>query len=995
ASAAATRVAGLPARTPHTEPQPLDNSWTPFSGDPFFLLTDATYGSDEVAKARIEVNSPASLAQTGGVDVRLYRIPDPLAFLQRQKNLHRVQVDAPAAEPGAANTLTHLWDSWSVKARLAWQKLFSADARGAVVAQAPALKTPPALRAPSTFEEPTQYRPIPGLKMLDHFRYPVQYASPIGLPQDLALAGSSSNFIEPDAGNVFVPLGKRPPGLYLVEAIAGSYRATTLLFVSDSVALTKVSGDQMLVWSAGRRDGAPVPGTRVVWTDGLGALKTGTTDATGAVAFDRHSPEQSDVFGLDPKGGVFVTENFYYDSEVYAAKVYAVTDRPLYRPGDTVNVHVTGREFRSARESVALKDGDMTLSVVDPTGQTIVHQSVPFSGTQGADARFALPDGAPGGGYELRMTLDGDPYTAAFRVSEYQKPHFEIGVVPDKADFKTGEAVTGKLQLTYPDGKPVAHARVSLTGRAQKLTMTEGELDYGGQFPLKLSQAELDTDGDGIARFTLPAADQPSRYVITALATDGAAYRVRASRELLVERGGASWHLAPDRQFSKPGEAVTYRLSAARLSTALPVTGTSPDAALAANAPARPATWEWVRLENRAKASGTLAAGDRFSIAYPQPGSYTLTLRDERGRIVAAASHWVSGDGLKAPAGTVGIVFDRAQYHAGDVAEALVSFPEPVDHALLTLERDRVEATALLGGAADWERSERLGPTQWRVRVPVREDMSPNVTFSVAYVKNGDYVFQNQGLLVEQPRIALAFSTPKAVYAPGERVDVDVSATLAGKPVVADVNVGVVDEMIYVLQPEIAPRIEDFFFHPRRDNVRTSASLSFIGYDLATSRLGDVPTASQVNQRAVKVLERPRRDDVDTAAWVPRLTTDSSGHARFSFTMPDSLTRWRVTGRAIDAAGDVGQQVAWVRSDKPFYAKWTSPAWQREGDQAVAALALFNQTGAEAGVEWSAQGPGLDRHGRATLRPGVNFVDVPLAADHPGALPLTLTIRRD
>ena len=978
----------------NTEPQPLANAYKPFAGEPFFLLTDATFGSGEMAKVRIEVNSPGALAQTGGIDVRVYRVPDALAFLQKQKNLHRVQIDAANADPGVSNTLTHLWDSWQVKARLAWQDLFTGQARRDVVAQVPVLKTPSDLKSPSTFEEPTQFKPIAGLALLDHFRYPIQNAKPIGVPKDVALQGSSSNFVSPTEGNVFVPLGKRAPGLYLVEALAGNYRATTLMFVSDSVAITKISGDQMLVWSARRGDGAPVPGTRVVWTDGVGALKSGVTDAAGVALLDRKSPEQSYVFGADPKGGVFVSENFYYDSEIYAAKVYAVTDRPLYRPGDNVNVHVTGREFRSARESVALADADLTLAVVDPLGQVVVRQQQHFSGTQGADARFALADGAPGGGYELRMTMGADTYTAAFRVSEYQKPHFEIGVLPAKADFKTGETVDGKLQLNYPDGKPVANARVSLTARAQQLTMVEGDLDYGGQFPLKLTQAELTTDSRGVAAFSLPAADQPSRYIITALATDGAAYRVRASRELLVERGSTSYRLLPDRQFSRAAESVTYRIATSQRSTA--IAGSPQAAALAgADGAPRPATWEWVRLENRATASGTLGAGDSFAIAYPQPGSYTLRLRDHHGRLVAAASHWVSGDGLKAPAGSIGIVFDRAQYHAGDTADALVSFSEPVDHALLTLERDHVEGTAQLGDSASWVRSERISPTQWKLHVPVRDEMSPNITLSIAYVRNGDYVFQNQGLLVEQPRIALGFHTPKAVYAPGERVEVDVQSTLAGKPVSADVNVGVVDEMIYVLQPEIAPRIEDFFFHPRRDNVRTSASLSFIGYDLATSRLGDAPRRGQVNERAVKVLERPRRDNVDTAAWLPRLNTDASGHAHFSFVMPDSLTRWRFTGRAIDARGNVGQQVAWVRSDKPFYAKWTSPDWQREGDKATAAVALFNQTGADATVDWQASAPGFERKDKVTLKPGVNFIDVPLAADKTGPLPLQLTIRRD
>jgi uncharacterized protein YfaS (alpha-2-macroglobulin family) len=995
--AAPRAAAAASAAAPHTEPQPLGNTYAPFAGEPFFLLSDATFGSDETARVRVEVNSPASLEQVGGVDVRVYRIPDPLAFLQKQKNLHRVQLDAPAADPGVANTLTHLWDSWSVKARLAWQQLFSAQARGAVTGQVPALKTPPTLTKPSIFEEPAAYRPIPGLALVEQFRYPVHKARAIAPPADLVLQGSSSNFISPTEGNVFVPVGKRAPGLYLVEAIAGQHRATTLLFVSDTVAITKVAGDQMLAWTAARRSGAPVGSTRIVWTDGVGALKSGATDARGVLALDRKTPEQSYVFGMDPAGGVLISENFYYDSEIYTSQVYAVTDRPLYRPGDTVNVHVTGREFHSARESVALKDADLALAVMDPAGQAIVSQSLRFSGAHGADARFALPDGAAGGGYELRLKMGDDVYTAAFRVSEYQKPHFEIGVLPAKPDFKTGEAVSGKLQLHYPDGKAVANARVSLTARAQKLAMTEGELDYGGQFPLKLTQAELVTDANGVAEFSLPPADQPSRYVITALATDGAAYRVRTSRELLVERGGTSLRLSTDHQFSQAGEAVDFRISASRRETTLP--GTVPTvataAASAADDTARPVSWEWLRLENRATATGPMPAGDALRVTFPQPGSYTLTLRDARRRIVAAASHWVSGEGLKAPAGSIGIVFDRAQYHAGDVAEALVSFPEPVDHALLTLERDRVEGSALLGESSDWVRSERVTPTQWKVRVPMRDAMGPNVTVSVAYVKNGDYVFQNQGLLVEQARIALAFHTAKAVYAPGERVDVDVSATLAGKPVAADVAVGVVDEMIYALQPEIAPRIEDFFFHPRRDNVRTSASLSFIGYDLATSRLGEVPSRSQVNQRAVKVLERPRRENVDTAAWVPNLVTDAAGHVRFSFTMPDSLTRWRLTGRAIDAQGDVGQQVAWIRSDKPFYAKWTSPDWQREGDKAVAAVALFNQTGADATVEWSAQATGIDRHEKVVLKPGVNFVDVPLAADRAGAVPVLFAIHRD
>ena len=63
--------------------------------------------------------------------------------------------------------------------------------------------------------------------------------------------------------------------------------------------------------------------------------------------------------------------------------------------------------------------------------------------------------------------------------------------------------------------------------------------------------------------------------------------------------------------------------------------------------------------------------------------------------------------------------------------------------------------------------------------------------------------------VVEQAKIGLGFRTDKAVYSPGETVVVDVTTALGGKPVPAEVTVGVVDEMIYVLQPEIAPSIDD------------------------------------------------------------------------------------------------------------------------------------------------------------------------------------------
>jgi alpha-2-macroglobulin len=941
------------------------SGYQPLGGAPFFLLSDKAYGTSEIAQVRLEVGTDFGLGpveENGGVDVVVYRVPQPLSFLKQQRNLHRVRVEGLAREEGLANTLVHLWDRWYKASRLAWRRVFSSEARESVTKQAPELKTDPAIHAPSRFRHPPQWKPLKGFDLVSRFRYPVHRARSIAPPKGVELSGSSSEFIEPKAGNVMIPLGRQQPGLYLIEAYVGAHRGTTLVFVSDTVAITKVSSGELMVWTAERSGGTAVRGVELAWSDGAGVLQSGTTDAAGLFRFRHAAPERSYVFGADPAGGVFVSESFYYDSEIYDAKVYAVTDRPLYRPGDQVFVKFVGRHFQSARQSAPLPAGPLELVAYDPNGVPVATQKLQVSPEAGGDTTFRLPENATGGGYELRFTFRGNAYGAAFRVAEYQKPHFEITLVADKPDFKTKEPITGRLQLNYPDGGAVAGAEVQLSVRAQQLTMVDGELGYSGLFPVKLTVEKMATDARGEARFTLPPAEQPSRYVLTVLATDGAAYRVKTTRELLVERGRSAFTLETPKAFTSPGETVAFAIRPAGPPAGVPV------------------TWEWVRLEDQRRQSGTLTAPDRLDMPFPESGSYTVQLRDAQGDVVAGLIHFVSGPGLRPPAGSIAMVPSKEKCAPGETVDVLITFPEPVEEALLTLERDRVEQAALMGNARGWVRATKLAPTQWRARVPVRAEYAPNITLSVVYVKNGDYVFQNQGLQVAQPRVEVALRTLKEAFAPGETVQVEVATTVKGKGAPATVVVSVVDEMIYALQPEIAPDIHDFFYHPRRNNVRTASSLSFIGYDLAATRAKGAPARSSVSERRVKVLERPRREDVDTAFWQPALRTDASGRARFSFVMPDSLTRWRVTGRAFTADGTVGQRTAHLRSFRELYVKWTSPAWMRQGDEPTASIALFNQTERVQAVDVEVAGPGLSRKESVTLKPGANFIAQPLGS---------------
>ena len=949
------------------------SGYSPLDGQSFFLLADSSFASDEVARVRLEAPGRDyrryMMEPYGGVDVRLYRIEQPLEFLKRQKNLHRVTAEGQYQGEGLANTLAYLWDNWYRKSRRVMQRAFSYESRVQVTEEAPELKMGEAMSAPTPYEAQPQYAPIKGMPLLAQFRYPLWDAQAIQPPKGVELAGSSSQFVSVNPGNVYIPLGKLKPGLYLVEALVGKYRATTVLFVSNTVAVSKIAGQELLVWTARKHEGSAVPGAKVLWSDGLGVMRSGSTDAQGLLRLQHASPERSYLLGEDAEGGVFVSENFYYDSEIYDTKLYAFTDRPLYRPGDWVEVKIVGREFTSAQASQAVASAPVKLAVLDANGTTLQTLDLSLEAKSGAHGRFQLPDNAVAGGYELRFLYRDQLYSSAFRVADYIKPHFEIALDLAKPDLRTGDKVSGNLLLLYPDGKPVQNARLQLSLRAQQLSMIDNELQYLGQFPVELSSSELTSDDQGRAAFELPAADKPSRYLLTVFASDGAAYRVKTSKEILIERGAARYRLDTPQRFSAAGEVVPFSYRSEQPGER------------------KPASYEWVRLEDQSRHSASLGEQDQgFELRFEQPGTYNITLKDEHGLILGATGHAVSGSGLKATAGTVEVVFDHEQYQPGDDALALITFPEPVADALLTLERDKVEASALLSAGGDWLKLEKLSDTQYRARIPVDDHFAPNLTFSVLYTKGGDYSFQNAGIKVAKAQIEIAVSSDKELYAPGETVTVDLATRFKGRPAATRLSVSVVDEMIYALQPEIAPAIDQFFYHPRRNNVRTSASLSFISYDVALPGNATAPGRANRSERAVKVLERPRREEVDTAAWQPDLLTDADGKARFTFRMPDSLTRWRITVRAVSDDGEVGQKKQFIRSEKPLYLKWSGPTLFRDGDRPQLGLFAFNQGGAATGVELVTRFAGQEQRQPVQLARGANYLALPPTALAAGEL---------
>lgn len=942
-----------------------------YVGKKFFLLSDTTFSPNETAKVRLEIrknhHDRQKVENYGGADIAIYRVKDPIKFLKSQKNLHRITTKYNYKPKGlVANALSYVWDSFYKKSRLAWQRILSFNARKSATETSDKFRQKPAHTYKTKFKHYKQFREIKGYELLDEFRYPITEAKPIQPPK-VKLSGSSHNFRRSNPGNVYVPLGKLKSGLYLVEAVIGDHRANTLVFVSNSVLISKTSSKEMFMWTVSKDSGNPIPNTSVLVSDGLGILKKGVTDQDGVLKLNLKTPELVYFIGQDSEGGVFISENYYYDSEIYSEKLYTFTDRPLYRPGDKVSVKVIGRKFINSSTSEWLKNKIFKAMVLDSAGTVLLTKKFKVNKVNaGGEFSFRLPSYALPGGYTILLKDKLKSYTSEFRVSKYTKPHYNIDILFSKKKFKLGEKITGSLKLTYSNGKPVKAADIDLVVRRQKLNVIEGERDAESLFPVKVDDLKLSSDDVGKANFELPEVNVPSRYILSVKAKDDASFRVKASRELLVELNTPTFAILSEKLFSNIGDPVSFNLE-----KKLSLTDKEQKGDL---------SWKTIRLEDQSESKGEIS-GLNFKIKFEKAGTYKILVLNKDGNVVGGKPHIVRGKDLETLPGTVHIVLDKEEYDLEDKVKAFINFSDPVENALVTIERDKVENYSISGEGSNWISIDKTSNRQWIAEIPVRKLFAPNVTLSVLFVKDGKFIFNNKGIKVKMPKIKVSYTLDKLDYAVGEKVSVGIKTTYLNKPISSNITFSVVDEMIYVLQPELAPDISDFFYHRRRNQVKTISSLDFHTYDASVSATGRYDYSSDYSDRPLKMRERPRREDVDTAYWKTNIKTNAKGEAKVEFKLPDSITRWRITSRAISSDGTVGQSIAHIKSLQSAYIKWGGLTDFRKGDESIVNVMAFNMEPKDLKGELSMKGGGTDFKNSVTLKPGINFTPVSFKAD--------------
>ena len=353
------------------------------------------------------------------------------------------------------------------------------------------------------------------------------------------------------------------------------------------------------------------------------------------------------------------------------------------------------------------------------------------------------------------------------------------------------------------------------------------------------------------------------------------------------------------------------------------------------------------RTQVQTGADGTAAA----TLSAPRGGGYLLraSVTDPQGRVSTFENFvWVlkKGEDYGWNYRDLTVRLDKKSYAPGDTATVLVGNPNPGAPVLVTLEGDKLRSSTVLRGAG----------AVLTYTFPVTADMAPNIYVAAATLSDGQ-LYSNDAR-VKVPRVGSALTvkvTPaKARYAPGDtgKLSVDIKSA-GGQGVAASVALGVVDQAIYLVEPDSSTPIAQVFDAPRDNAVGTNSSLDFyfsqVGNVAAAPKPMETrPAFAQDKQaRAADASSAdpvtPRQDFKDTILWLPNLLTDAQGHAEVEVKFPDNLTTWVATARAQTQLPRFGQATATTMTTKDVIARLSLPTFLVRGDT-VTLSGIVNNT---------------------------------------------------
>lgn len=396
--------------------------------------------------------------------------------------------------------------------------------------------------------------------------------------------------------------GKLKPGAYLLEAKAGGKEARDLILVTDAALVLKSSGRQALVYFCNALNGSPLAGGKVkLWVQWWENDKwitrehTKETGTDGIAVFDLEQRQHNNVrlfaSALRADRQAFSTGNSYwYRGDTEPWKIYAFTDRPAYRPKETVSWKFLARRHNGSVYSTPA-DEAIEFEITDTRGAKVKADKAKLNPFGSAWGTLELTEQMPLGEYRVQFWDEGRKHgiggATLFRLEEYKLPEFKVSVSTPEEDgrkkaFKSGDKVEVEIQADYYFGGPVVNASVEVLVRQnpfyqywrkpREFPWFYEDLDgsesrwgrsYGGGQVVKRETLKTDATGKAKLTFDTPrGGGQDFEYRIEARVTDSSRREITGNGGVRVTRQRYYVYAEADHNLYRPQDKVRVEFKA-------------------------------------------------------------------------------------------------------------------------------------------------------------------------------------------------------------------------------------------------------------------------------------------------------------------------------------------------------------------------------------------------------------------------------------------------
>ncbi len=779
----------------------------------------------------------------------------------------------------------------------------------------------------------------------------------------------------------------RSPGLYFMRLNyqdSPTYGNMFILAISRYQATLKLSPTEAFVWAVDLETNTPAADLPVTVYDETGnVLVSGNTGVDGVFkgpitayqdpynsSFVILGQQGEDNFGFAMSYWDEGIEpwNFKITSDYFPPNIqgYLYTDRPIYRPGDTIYYRLVARKPSNGRYSLP-DSSSYHLEIDGPQGDIIARFAVPLSAFGTGHGEFSLPSGSLPGDYTYHDAVYS--ISLGFKVADYRKPEINLQVAFQSTDVLSGTALTAQVNARYFFDAPAGNLPVHWVLYRQEASFNIPNYQVG---PVDTSwleafsynfapsglgdqaaEGDVRTDANGLASVSTPAPAKSGRqkYTLEVTLTDESGQPVSARSSIYVNPANYYIGVHPD--------AWSYQAKS-DAGFALMVADWEGHPAGVQHLSAQFQRVEWVRHDPGADAPGymmptfeavytpiasdtltTAADGTgRLTFVPPEPGTYQLDVSSDG--TLTQVIIWVGGAGTgvwpSLPNQRIRLVADKDSYSPGDTAQIFV--PNPFNSTalgLLTVERGTVMRYQIL----------HLEPGGSTIPLALTTDEAPNIYISVTLLGADDqgnpdfrqgYVNLPVDPSFEYLKVTLT-STPERT-GPGQPVTFDLRITdSGGSPIAGEFSLAVVDLAVLSLADPNSKDIYSAFYGTQDLNIRSGISLAASG-----QRLRYQPGGMGGGGGGEAPTSVTRENFPDTAYWDAQIVTDANGEASVSMNLPDNLTTWQVLVRGLTKDTQVGEAQLQVITTSDLLIRPVTPRFLVVGDHAQLAAVVQNNT---------------------------------------------------